>query len=556
MDPSTKNTDEDVPQELLTVGADPLSPALFPVDKDGRSNDLAMPQLSPFRTQHDRHSFDSAQMSLLALRGLEEDEGHEKEPDFWRSTQSRVLQSSNEPVNQLEGGIDLAQLEQNVANNPQFPLLNRAISSTHIQAAPDQGNHDPNENILRGPHPSIRKQPILRCPQCSKTFRKNRDMQRHVANVHSGELKFPCILCQARFRTQRQLNQHTSQLHRATDREDFRECPYCKGIVIGLNSMLKRHIRNLHTGELNYWCETCFAGFKTQAQLGRHESVMHDSSLAASTIADVRASGLDVDHPQTIRNFSEVACPDNGPADVRGSGYAMLRPSYGQAGGSAQHATERRLGEDINIAVESTSAPYPAITEQNSHAVEEMFEEYDSALLRNEHRKMALSAKSVASGAPAGLTLKAPAGPKVAEVVNVHSSNEQTTVGSGPSFRSLEASSEEICANCNASFSRPQDLRRHMNIYHSGSQNFHCTMCRATFNCLRHQTEHILRVHNTRSKSPGVACPKCGARQSAKGLNRHMTLSHTGEQPHHCSMCHARFKTANQLLVHKKSMHQ
>jgi len=142
----------------------------------------------------------------------------------------------------------------------------------------------------------------------------------------------------------------------------------------------------------------------------------------------------------------------------------------------------------------------------------------------------------------------------------------KAATGKGPVF----------CSHCSASLKNEQNLRRHIAVCHSGSQENRCNMCSASFSSRGSLRIHQQSVHSVppavKGRTPngkgtglpgrprGVVKPKaeksylcdmCTDTFKWKGnLKRHRELRHLQLRPFNCHICHASFGTKSNMRVH------
>ena len=108
------------------------------------------------------------------------------------------------------------------------------------------------------------------------------------------------------------------------------------------------------------------------------------------------------------------------------------------------------------------------------------------------------------------------------------------------------------CDICDSAFFDKTHLRSHM-VVHSDAKPFECTTCLKCF-----KSEGLLRNHEKTHLNPDERnreeCPKCGLRIIKACMKAHK-MTHTGERPHTCNVCHKSFTQGGSLTRHKKSHH-
>ena len=83
---------------------------------------------------------------------------------------------------------------------------------------------------------------------------------------------------------------------------------------------------------------------------------------------------------------------------------------------------------------------------------------------------------------------------------------------------------EKECNSCGKYFSKPSDLKRHINAVHNGHKEHKCDPCGKLFSQAAHLKTHIHTIHEGRKD---YTCDSCGKSFSKTGnLNRHINASH------------------------------
>ncbi|XP_062272471.1 zinc finger protein 501-like [Scomber scombrus] len=124
---------------------------------------------------------------------------------------------------------------------------------------------------------------LYRCPACSKTFKHNTALQRHIT-CHTGERPFDCTECGKKFRQKGSLHIHM--------RRHTGEKPFCC-LVCGKNftqsGTLAAHMR-IHTGEKPFSCSVCKKRYNERGTLVRHMRVHTGEKPFTCTLCGKRFS--------------------------------------------------------------------------------------------------------------------------------------------------------------------------------------------------------------------------------------------------------------------------
>lgn len=118
---------------------------------------------------------------------------------------------------------------------------------------------------------------------------------------------------------------------------------------------------------------------------------------------------------------------------------------------------------------------------------------------------------------------------------------------------SSSSSSATTCDICGANFTRPSNLRRHVQSLHMRVKRRHaCARCdRSFFSALE------LKRHSATHDAPRPQCPECGMRfRLPSALDLHIAVSHANARPFVCEMCDASFARKSACDRHRKSVHE
>lgn len=100
-----------------------------------------------------------------------------------------------------------------------------------------------------------------------------------------------------------------------------------------------------------------------------------------------------------------------------------------------------------------------------------------------------------------------------------------------------------VCQYCGKEFLRPNSIKRHVEICHSGFR-IQCPICNKKLK--GHLTEH-LRTHE---KSKPHKCLDCGQRFTQSTQLTVHRRTHTGDRPFKCRICGQSFSHSNAMLLH------
>ena len=109
---------------------------------------------------------------------------------------------------------------------------------------------------------------------------------------------------------------------------------------------------------------------------------------------------------------------------------------------------------------------------------------------------------------------------------------------------------ENLCAECGRTFSKPNALRLHA-LIHAGVKPYVCETCGHAF---RVRAKLVMHERRHTGEKP-FSCATCGRRFRLKEvLTRHL-LVHTGEKPYICNVCGLNFRSRSQVINHHQARH-
>ncbi|CAL8098765.1 unnamed protein product [Orchesella dallaii] len=103
------------------------------------------------------------------------------------------------------------------------------------------------------------------CRFCKSTFVTQGKFKRHIAQVHSSDHSYSCVMCGKSFSTNGGLTTH---IHSHTREKPF-TCSLCAKNFIN-NSQLQRHINTIHKKIKRYTCKICGRGCLDLSALNIH----------------------------------------------------------------------------------------------------------------------------------------------------------------------------------------------------------------------------------------------------------------------------------------------
>ncbi|XP_011505415.1 PREDICTED: transcription factor HIVEP3 isoform X1 [Ceratosolen solmsi marchali] len=276
-------------------------------------------------------------------------------------------------------------------------------------------------------------------------------------------------------------------------------CEEC-GIHCKKPSMLKKHIRT-HTNLRPYRCTLCAFSFKTKGNLTKHmKSKAHRKKCIESRILYTKeTTGAQYQNSTDDSSTSEEESEFEAEAESEESGgeereaarglLSLARPVALQLPGllsTDRPATYPYGRVALSHRSEEPAAPIDLTTRQPEEPVMEL------ASLASVAERASLVAELPGRGAGSS-TLRLLSGLDVVpRRVVVGGPAFQVTTSSAigvPNFASISEDARSVCGICSKVFSKPSQLRLHINI-HYFERPFRCESCGTSFRTKGHLTKH------------------------------------------------------------------
>ena len=108
---------------------------------------------------------------------------------------------------------------------------------------------------------------------------------------------------------------------------------------------------------------------------------------------------------------------------------------------------------------------------------------------------------------------------------------------------------EHCCTFCGKVCISASQLKKHI-LSHTGEKPFKCHICHKHFSQKSHATFHINTVHSTGDSEKKFSCPECGKSFSSSGVLKKHKMWHFNERPFQCELCPKSFVQKSHLKVH------
>uniref|UniRef100_A0A1I7U8Y2 Zinc finger protein 26 n=1 Tax=Caenorhabditis tropicalis TaxID=1561998 RepID=A0A1I7U8Y2_9PELO len=388
---------------------------------------------------------------------------------------------------------------------------------------------------------------VLICRQCRPPQRLTtaRQIKEHRAR-HLPRKTHLCWTCHKSFRTAQLLSLH-AEVH---DRQPV-QCAHCPQ-VFHSRVALKQHNRISHGGDTNYQC------------------VVHVDRSMAMSAQSFAEYGIDADHndeqahrAHSVTDWMDSAVPEEDPVhpeEIDSRYQPMMFNNTNQVAMNSIQNQGRGGVADAPIRCELCHHLY--------NNLEMLCDHWQGSDTDTDHSygfiTCPICESRIRGASEAANHLKNNhlfARPRLLQFIKPSPENIPIPVSTDPLALAVVPTTSSVmipqtaivqkghqCVECSRTFTRRNDLNRHMKI-HTGVKDFECTECSRSF-----RTKSTLKSHMvTHSDNPPqFQCAVCQKSfYEKKALVVHIRI-HTGEQPHKCHFCDLHFRTISMQKTHEK----
>lgn len=379
------------------------------------------------------------------------------------------------------------------------------------------------------------------CHVCGKVLKSRSSLARH-AFIHTGQKPFACTLCPLRFNRRDNLRHHLAHLHPhgAATRPHRRRppqtwlCATC-GKTFACRSRLRTH-EVIHSGVKPHRCSLCPKAYMRTSDLDHHRRVVHleraeegaedgekappSSSYSSSSLLchlcgrEFRCRSQLAAHLQAHSGERPHLCDACGRKFARR--YQLRRHALLVHGGG---------GEENRPPDTGTATPqFPCLTCGRRLKSESLLAAH--ARLHSGER---VRHRQQQAAVPRPLA--------------------NATVRQGRNPAAFP------CLICNKVFRFRSLLASHA-LVHSELRPHACDLCPRRFRRAAHLRRHRRAVHADGRRPPqSFVCGVCGLDKKCRSQLARHAIIHTGERPHACDLCPARFNRHGNLKQHRRRVH-
>lgn len=340
-----------------------------------------------------------------------------------------------------------------------------------------------------------------KCPHCSKCFRKNEQLERHITEDHTGETLYQCESCSQTFVSEDSFSTHTC----LPEGSKPYLCDLC-GSAFAEQQLLNEHGESHHGHVLVYQCGTCNSLFPSPNKLRLHVAISHKTANKGSEDTFERHSVTEL----------RVCCDDVNESSDKTQLYLCET-----CGKHFKTAWSLKNHEKMHNGVH-TLHHY-----QCQHCNKKFIHksQVDQHMLKHTGLKPYTCPKCDKSYSQKGSLTQ----------------HMRTHTGEKPF----------VCQKCGKAFALKSMLHQHLHV-HTGEKPHVCQVCGKAFLYKESLSVH-LRIHT--GEKPYV-CNVCNKRYTQSHHLKGHILVHTGEKPFTCSFCEKAYKNRVDLRLHCQRVHQ
>jgi KRAB domain-containing zinc finger protein len=455
---------------------------------------------------------------------------------------------------------------------------------THIiePEVDESGNQDETKSQLEGRGDKPARSKVLAglgkkvCPDCSKLFDAQEDLEQHMLSVHKKELKDAAYTCQGCKKQFKSLVSY--QVHKLSHRKKDFICQHC-GKKFANNSQLqvhRRHDHQLQYTTLMYFgylmnegkisCEICSQDFESMEEFHKHRLI----HLVFDYLCDKCGNGFKVKEEESFQKHKESDCTkvnyhlQCGVCEMQFSMYDTRRKHV-----LANHPKENdffchHCGKTFDDMKDLTEH-FRIHKEEKVFICEfcnkRFFEKRNLVDHRDLHRdtkswkchicdRLYISSKSLQRHIKLHLSRS---GKNCKHCDSKFRSNEELEDHMSTVHADQDNDKYHLCHLCPRTFLDKSQLLKHMQI-HDGDNTYTCDICQQIFDAnVLPQWRHLKKAHPEEAKKRGkrqYVCQDCPfVTQFKQRLERHME-THRETKDFECEYCHRKYQTTSSLMTH------
>ena len=346
------------------------------------------------------------------------------------------------------------------------------------------------------------------CDQCEKRFKSKESLRLHVKSVHEGKM-FSCVQCEKSYGNNDNLKRHIGSVHEGV----MYKCDIC-GKDFKHKSVLKIHTENKHKG-ITFSCphDNCEKSYGKNDNLRKHIESAHDNVVYSCDKCDKIYSHMQrlQSHNESVHEGKMFSCE-------------QCEKSFSRKDNLKVHI-EGNHGDQKYIC-EKCKQVFAANSSLKRHNETKLDCKNETKYHKNRKFYIKAEVNSVK------LEIKK----EMAK--EIHNAD---TINEGHEYYN--------CESCLKSFSRRDNLKKHIHTVHEGHKDYHCQSCGKSYFHARSLKKHIRQVH----KNENISIAKF---QIKNELAHNANTVDEGEKDHKCSFCDKSYFHAHSLKKHIRNVHE